>query len=186
MEMKLIKTNRNRLQASKSTVLALLNLICVAHLFACTPEDDIDPPQEDQCLAAPICGSNQSEVNQCDETVESCNEVSICGQTIYCADDEDDDGVSCRAAPTCGSDEVEVDACDEDDDDCYENTICDQSVFCRTNTDAEDGEDDELVCQAIPTCGPDQEEVEACQEGDESCQAVTICETTIFCADPVE
>lgn len=41
----------------------------------------------------------------------------------------------------------------------------------------------EMTCAAAPMCGENQREVDACEEGDTSCQAVTLCEVTIFCQE---
>ena len=174
-------------------LVSLLSLICALNFYACTPEDDPTEPDVN-CLAMPNCGPDQVEVEQCDESPESCDEVSMCGVTLFCAEEgsEDlpEDGV-CRTAPVCAMDELEVEACEERDESCYENTICEMTIFCTINASEEEGEegeerDEEMTCQAAPVCGPDQVEVESCDEGDDSCQEVMICEQSIFCADSAE
>ena len=212
--MKFINVNQKNTQIKSSLSMTLLSLICVVNLFACDEDESVNNNPlnnnpEENCEAAPSCGPNESEVDHCDFREANCSEFDMCGQTIFCEydDGENDDGeISCLAAPACGSDEVEVDACDEDDDNCYENSICDQTIYCTTDdvegdesdeddesdggdeSDEDDGssEGDELTCLAAPACGPNQVEGESCDEDDDSCQAVTLCEFTIFCADAAE
>jgi hypothetical protein len=38
-------------------------------------------------------------------------------------------------------------------------------------------------CQAIPTCENGEEQVDACEEGDDTCREVTVCGSTIFCKE---
>lgn len=51
--------------------------------------------------------------------------------------------------------------------------------------DQEEDQGDEagapISCAAAPTCGPDQREVERCDESYSSCEAVSLCDQTVYC-----
>ena len=123
--------------------------------------------------------------------------LGFCSALILSACEEDDEGssggedITCQAAPACGSDQVEVDSCEEGDESCQAVTMCEQTIYCREgehrdhededHDHEDDDQEDDVTCQAAPACGPDQMEVEACEEGDEACEEVTLCEQTIYC-----
>ena len=189
-----MNVNKMNTKVKLNPTVCLLSLICALNFYACTPEDDPTEPDVN-CLAMPSCGPGQTEVEQCDESTDSCDEVSMCGVTLFCADDANEglpDGAVCFAEPNCAMDEVEVETCDEGDEDCYENTVCETTIYCTVDAseDEDDGEDTdeevEVTCRAVPSCGPDQVMVESCDEADDSCQEVSICEQTIFCTDSAE
>ena len=117
------------------------------------------------CAAAPSCGAEQVEVEACEESDESCQEVTLCEQTIYCSEEHDHE--------------------DHDHDGDHEDGDHEDGDHDDHDHDG-DHEDEEVQCTAAPTCGPEQVEVEACAADDESCQEVSICEQTIFCTDAEE
>ena len=125
--------------------------------------------------------------------------ISICCAMILVAcegeeegsEDNNSEDVTCQAAPACGDEQVEVEACEEGDESCQEVTMCEQTIYCTEDDDDHDEDDDDheedelpgddVSCLAAPACGEGQVEVEACEEGDESCEEVTLCATTIYC-----
>ena len=63
-------------------------------------------------------------------------------------------------------------------------SICCAMILVACEGEEEGSGDDnseDVTCQAAPACGDEQVEVEACEEGDESCEEVTLCATTIYC-----
>ena len=93
---------------------------------------------------------------------------------------------TCQAYPSCGSEQVEVEECG-DDDSCVVAEMCGYEIFCVNASEAGAGseiDDNELIitCQAYPTCGSDQVEVEECGDN-ESCVIAEECGYEIFCVD---
>ncbi len=127
-----------------------------------------DPDCEANCDAYPACGVNEIQVDSC-EGIAACSEETICGNTIYCADENP----SCLTiAPACGPDESPVDQCDPDDARCtHYDDGCGAELYCWKEADD---------CQAVPVCPDSTYEVEACQDVSE-CHEVTVCGQTILC-----
>ena len=125
------------MQTKKSNLnvfLILLGFCSALILSACEEDNEGSSGGEDiTCQAAPACGSDQVEVDSCEEGDESCQAVTMCEQTIYCTggDDQEDD-VTCQAAPACGPDQMEVEACEEGDEACEEVTLCEQTIYCTS------------------------------------------------------
>ena len=214
--MKTTNVNKMNTKVRINPLVSLLSLICALNFYACTPEDDPTEPDVN-CLAMPTCGPGQVEVEQCDESLESCDEVSMCGVTLFCAEEgsEDlpEDGV-CLAAPVCAMDEIEVEACEEEDENCYESTICEMTIYCTSDASGEDGEDGEDGEAGEDGEDGEREKMEKMEKmgkrekmekkkslvesvvqiklkwkvvmREDSCQEVSICEQSIFCADSAE
>ena len=156
--------------------LILLSFCSALILSACEEDDEGSSGGENMiCTAAPACLAGQIEVDSCEEGDESCQAETLCEQTIYCKegehrDHEDDD-----------HDHEDGDHEDGDHED-GDHEDGDHEDDDHEDGDHEDGDhEDDVTCQAAPVCGPDQMEVEACEEGDESCEEVTMCEQTIYC-----
>ena len=54
---------------------------------------------------------------------------------------------------------------------------------CEVDQEEDQGDEagSPISCAAAPTCGPEQREVERCDESDSSCEAVSLCDQTIYC-----
>ncbi len=106
---------------------------CYQHSEGLMCEED-----QDQCLAMPICGPDETEVDSESECLQDdavCYENEMCGVTIWCTGPAD---VSCEAYPECAAGETEVGGateCLQDDAVCYENTVCGATIWC-TGPDA--------------------------------------------------
>ena len=174
--------------------LILLSFCSALILSACEEDDEGSSGGENMiCAAAPVCAAGLIEVDSCEEGDESCQAETLCEQTIYCKegehrDHEDGDHEDGDHEDGDHEDDDHEDGDHEDDDhedgdhedDDHEDG--DHEDDDHEDGDHEDGDhEDEVDCQAAPVCGPDQTEVEACEEGDESCEEVTICGQTIFC-----
>lgn len=159
------------LRALKLSSLSALALSAL--LFSgCEVDEESENPDENPmtCLAMAECGPEQREVDSCEGQDDSCQEVSICDQTIFCADQAD---VTCTAAPSCGPEQREVDSCEGEDDSCQEVTMCEQTIFC-----ADAGE---VSCDAFPVCTPDSIERDSCEGAEGECYEVTECGQTTYC-----
>lgn len=132
-----------------------------------------DPDCAVNCLAIPVCADDEIEVESC-EGLEDCEENSMCGVTIYCAEDQIS---SCLAYPSCQAGYVEVETCPADVS-CVEETLCGSTILCM----------DTVQCAAIPVCPEGYEEVQACSYNDPNlgdCHEVTECGATILCEQPI-
>src|SRR4051794_17277602 len=61
-----------------------------------------------RCMAVPTCPAGSEQVDECPENA-SCEPVSLCGQTILCAEGR----MNCMAVPTCPAGSEQVDECPE-------------------------------------------------------------------------
>ena len=84
-------------------------------------------PLDVECTAAPVCGEGTVEVESCEEDDTTCEAHTICGSTIFCAEDELE---LCQAYPSCPPDEVEVESCEEDDESCHAESLCGDTILC--------------------------------------------------------
>jgi hypothetical protein len=159
------------LKLMTSVMILLLTLLAVG----CEPDSEFQIPNdgnggEDQCLATPICGPDQQQVDSCEEGDDSCEEVTICGSTIYCEEAE----VNCLAEAACGPDQQQVDSCEEGDDSCEEVTICGSTIYC---------EEAEIVCtQEEAVCAIDEESSDRpCRDNGEQCREVIASCSVTYC-----
>ena len=116
------------LQLSSLSALALSTLVFSGCEVGEVPENQSHNPMS--CIAIPECGPEQREVDSCEGQDDSCQEVAMCGQTIFCVDGDPE---LCGAAPPCLHIEnsIERDSCDDAVGECYEVTGCGQTTYCE-------------------------------------------------------
>lgn len=120
------------------------------------------------CEAYPVCPEGTFEVSWCEDSDDGCFEQSLCGYTIFCAQDV----VVCDAIPVCPEGYREVDECPANSN-CYKETVCGTTIGCLEAT---------ATCLAYPVCPEGTQEVEACDPNVNSpCYTATMCGTTIQC-----
>jgi len=126
----------------------------------------IEDDGETNCLAIPVCGPDEVEVETCPAGA-SCIERETCGTSILCQESLD----QCAAVPVCDTGEVEVEECAPGQT-CRSVSLCGATILCTAAPS---------TCLAIPTCMDTEMEVDACDPTDTTCRSVTECGSTIFC-----
>ncbi|RVU41409.1 hypothetical protein EA187_18875 [Lujinxingia sediminis] len=211
----------------KKMRLSVVMFLASALIAGCSSDPDVDEPADvgqedvlpdedagdagaqDACLALPSCDEGFEEVASC-EGLDSCDEVTLCGTTIFCAE-----AGSCTDVPVCAADEAEVESCNGyADEDCRAVDACDEQVLCVpqeatcdvdlagcddtfTKVESCEGVDGciELsacgetygcspqidICDALPVCEAAEVQVDSC-DGQDECREVSMCGTTIYCA----
>ena len=153
---------------------ALLSMITLVSFTGCViDQDEADSqsqPPEISCLAAPMCGPDQEEVDRCPEEGDlPCQEVTMCDQTIYCAESDS----ACVPDPVvCSGSSTIVDSCEGASGPCYSVETGCGLVFCA----------EEAFCdEEPPTCDSYQYEVDSCE--DSLCFEYSTCSGTVFCVE---
>lgn len=122
------------------------------------------PEEEAVCAALPSCDVGYSEVGFC--MGEDCTVETLCTWSIYCERDCDDF--------VCADFESEVPWCDVDTSECsIQESSCGE-VYCQS-----------ALCNGLPSCDAGEAEVATCA-GEDECQSVSVCGTTIYCAPPCD
>lgn len=130
---------------------------------------------EAQCLAAPVCGEGEIEVESCDGQAD-CRTVETCGVSIGCVP-----GEICEGLPWCEDGYREVDECPAGVT-CEPRTTCGTTIICAP--DACDASDDCLATEfcdfADDRCGEGEPgrcvpRPDFCSDGPNTC----LCDGTI-------
>ena len=140
--------------------------------------ENADPDCAVQCDGIPVCDSSSYQVEVCDSG-SRCQEVSLCGATILCQQEE----IYCMASglsqpyQECEEGYEIVEAClpNPAGGDCYEiEGFCGgPTLFCQQS---------DSQCELYPVCPADMVEVEGCDNAiDIQCFEETRCGTTISC-----
>ena len=114
-------TSLSRQYTARTLNAVLLSIATFISFTGCVIDQDVadssSQPPEDSCLAAPMCGPNQEEVDSCPEEGDlPCQEVTNCDQTIYCVESDSacvPDPVACSGSSTI------VDSCEDASGPCY-------------------------------------------------------------------
>src|SRR5690606_19637554 len=97
-------------------LLTMLTLLAAMFMWGCGASDTetleasqgaIRSKGDVNCMAVPTCGEGQRQVKECPAGA-TCEEVSLCGQTILCAEEPP---VNCLAMPMCGEGQTQVEEC---------------------------------------------------------------------------
>lgn len=119
------------------------------------------------CEGTPVCPNHLEEVSECDG--DGCERVTVCGDTIYCAE------VACLdVMPECPVSSKTVDGPEDcfDDGDCFSLSNCSGTTWCT---------DQDVDCNDQPTCPIGAALIETCASTNLLCYEVTRCGTTISC-----
>ena len=167
-------TSLSRQYTTHTLNAALLSMATLISFTGCVidqdEEDSPSQPPESSCLAAPICGTDQEEVDSCPEEGDlPCQEVTICDQTIYCVGSDS----ACVPDPiACSGSSTVVDSCEGVSGPCYSIETGCGSIYCA----------EEALCnEEPPTCDPYQIEVDSCDGG--VCFEYSTCSGTVFCIE---
>ena len=144
----------------------------------CTPTVYCKPTQ--QCEAEPGCpaGSSLSE-RPCEPGEQACDEVSLCGQTIFCREDVCD-----QEPPQCDpweTSEIREPCADWEEDSCRALNFCSSTIYCRQPEDCPTGPESLIGCpQGFVMCHPDNPD--ANPENCELHQERAWCSPALYCA----
>lgn len=156
----------------KSSILYTLAILVTAFIFTgCETEEieEVEEPSDRECLSVPVCTENEQEVESCEEGDESCNEITLCGSSIFCKAVEHS---SCTEEPMCPPNSNRIESCSEALENCIELSVCEQTIYCDQH---------EPFCDAPYYCDNNEREVESCEGIEDRCYTHDGCSGTVHC-----
>jgi hypothetical protein len=123
------------------------------------------------CLAIPVCNSDENQVDACENDDPKCRTLEECGTVIYCQEAEP---VQCDAIPVCQPSQRAVDTpCIRGDLNCTVVEECGTTIYCVP----------EVQCTALGACISGEYGTQIACEANErdTCSEQGICGQVLFC-----
>ena len=120
------------------------------------------------CAAAPGCplGAQQTDY-PCGLNEPNCSIQTECNMSIFCRP-----LVDCAAEPECADGEQSsLVPCGLDETDCNRQSSCGSTVWCRPSN----------PCNTAARCNRGRPTNYPCVQGEEYCERIRVCDTTVFC-----